>query len=110
MADSLEAYYDAVPERHRATVTAIRELLYEVHPDAEETLKWRQPTFVVDGRNRFYVAWYAEHVNLGLFRGASTDDPDGLLDGTGEAMRHVSFVEAEEVGDPAVRALVERAE
>lgn len=109
MVDSLDAYYEAVPTRHRGTVDAVRRVVSEVHPDAEETLKWNQPTFVLDGENRFYIAWYEDHVNLGIFAGADVDDPDGLLDGTGKAMRHVAFHDAEAVGDPAVRALVERA-
>lgn len=99
----------SVLERHRGTAEAARTLVLECHPDAEETRKWNQPTHVVDGENRFYLAHYAEHVNLGFHEGASVDDPEGLLSGTGKAMRHVKLTSPEDLDDPALRALVERA-
>lgn len=109
MTDDVEAFFADVPERHRETVEAARDLVLECHPDAEETLRWNQPTYVVDGENRFYLAHYADHVNLGFFLGASVDDPEELLDGTGDAMRHVKLTDPADADDPDLRALVERA-
>lgn len=109
MDEEVQAFFDEVPERHRETVEAARALVLKCHPDAEETLKWNQPTYVVGGENRFYLAHYAEHVNLGFHEGASVDDPDGLLSGTGKAMRHVKLASPDDLDDPDLRALVERA-
>jgi uncharacterized protein DUF1801 len=38
-----------------------------------------------------HVAVYARHVNLGFNRGTELDDPDGLLQGTGKRVRHITI-------------------
>ncbi len=40
-----------------------------------------------------HVAVYAPHVNLGFNRGAQMNDPDGVLQGTGNAVRHITIRE-----------------
>ena len=107
--DDVEAFLDAVPDEHRPTVDAIRTTIFDVYPDATETIKWNKPIYDVDGVDRFYVDHYTEHVSLGFMQGASLEDPDGKLEGTGKSMRHVKFGDPEEVADPAVRSLVEDA-
>ena len=107
--DEIEDYLDAVPDEHRPTVDAIRDLLFDVHPEATETIKWSKPTYAVDGTDRFYVDHYTNHVSLGFMQGTSLEDPDGRLEGTGKNMRHVKFRDPDEVADPAVRSLVENA-
>jgi hypothetical protein len=50
-----------------------------------------------------------ERVNLGLTQGAVLKDPEGLLEGTGEKIRHVKLTSPEAASQPPVRALVEEA-
>ncbi|MEP7294466.1 MAG: DUF1801 domain-containing protein, partial [Chloroflexota bacterium] len=50
-----------------------------------------------------------ESVNLGFARGASLNDPDKLLEGTGKRARHVKFKSAEAMDQPAVQELLEAA-
>lgn len=45
-------------------------------------------------------------VNLRFFRGTSLDDPEGLLEGTGKAMRHVKVRSIEDADRFAVRDLL----
>src|SRR5207248_2713755 len=47
-----------------------------------------------------------ERVNLGLANGVDLDDPDGLLEGDGKAIRHVKLTSLEAAGAPAVKELV----
>jgi hypothetical protein len=49
------------------------------------------------------------YLNLGFYHGASLPDPDGLLEGSGKALRHVKLASLDEVGSRAVRRLVESA-
>ena len=48
-------------------------------------------------------------VNLGFPRGVDLPDPAGLLTGTGKRARHVHITAIQEVGMPALRALLEAA-
>ena len=45
-------------------------------------------------------------VNLGFWHGTSVPDPDGLLEGTGKALRHVKVTDETMARSDAVRALV----
>jgi hypothetical protein len=56
-----------------------------------------------------YIMPHSKHVNLGFFKGAHLDDPDGLLEGTGKGLRHVKLRNKEGVDTPAIRALIQRA-
>lgn len=53
-----------------------------------------------------YIAPAGEHVNLGFFYGADLDDPDGLLEGSGKAMRHIKLRSLADLKRPGVRALL----
>ena len=56
-----------------------------------------------------YVNVFAAHVNVGFFYGAALADPVGLLEGSGERMRHVKLKAGAEVDDGALRRLIEGA-
>ncbi len=51
-------------------------------------------------KNSFvYITGFSKHANLGFLGGASLNDPDGVLEGTGAAMRHVKFASASEIAE-----------
>lgn len=50
-----------------------------------------------------------ERVNLGLANGADLPDPHGLLEGSGEKIRHVKLTSTQAASAPAVRELVQSA-
>lgn len=54
-----------LPDDRRAALQAIRERVHELYPDATETIRYRMPTFVVDGHaiggflaHRDFLSWY----------------------------------------------------
>src|SRR5207253_7538495 len=55
------------------------------------------------------ISLQKERVNLGLANGAGLPDPEGLLEGTGQGIRHVKLTSPEAAGAPAVRQLVQGA-
>ena len=67
----------------------LRSLILEAIPDAAESIKWGTPNYDKDGSvcsirsGKGFVA-----LQFGPI-GTSLEDPDGLLEGTGKAMRHV---------------------
>jgi hypothetical protein len=64
----------------RTCGSQVQELLHDGHPTA----------CVADAAFG-YVNAFKAHVNVGFFRGAEIDDPEGLLEGTGKFMRHVKL-------------------
>ena len=47
-----------------------------------------------------HIAVYAKHVNLGFNQGATLDDPKGVLQGTGKAVRHITIKTASDLEQP----------
>lgn len=57
----------------------------------------------------FHIAVYSKHVNLGFNDGASLDDPKGLLQGSGNRIRHISIKTPDDLKRPELRAYIRRA-
>ena len=57
----------------------------------------------------FHIAVYSRHVNLGFNDGATLDDPNGILQGDGNRIRHISVKTAKELQRPEIRSYIRRA-
>jgi hypothetical protein len=77
--------------------------------DVTELLHDGHPTACVGKAAFAYVNAFKAHVNVGFFRGAELDDPDGLLEGTGRMMRHVKLKPGLPVDSGALEKLIRRA-
>ena len=99
----------------RPVVNALRALVYEIDPSACEVVRLgdRAATYGVGPRRMVdgyaYILPHTRWVNLGFYRGAYLADPNAVLEGTGAKMRHVKVRSLEDVGNPALRTLVEAA-
>jgi hypothetical protein len=101
---------------------AVRALVYEVLPQAVEVV-WPKQGSVGwgTGPKKFteqfaYLMPFKRHVTLGFYRGGELPDPDGLLPRTGGrqvsgslSMRSLKLTSPDDVGRPALRALIEAA-
>lgn len=76
----------------------VRELLHDGHPTA-----------CVEEAAFAYVDAFRAHANVGFYRGAELDDPSGLLEGTGNLMRHVKLGPGRDVDSRALKRLIETA-
>jgi hypothetical protein len=66
------------------------DLVKQAVPEASASIKWSQPVFELGGPF-CYIKPAKNHVNLGFWWGVKMDDPEGLLQGTGEKMRHIKI-------------------
>ncbi|MEZ4592153.1 MAG: DUF1801 domain-containing protein [Chloroflexota bacterium] len=53
-----------------------------------------------------YIGPFKKHINLGFYYGADLPDPQNLLEGTGQNLRHIKIRQPEQLENPAVRDLV----
>ncbi len=92
---------------------ASRALIFDVMPRAVEVVWPRQRTAGYGtGPKKMsdqfcWLAPYTKHVVFGFYYGQELPDPDSLLEGTGQPMRHVKILNREDLADPALRRLVE---
>ena len=88
---AIDAYVRSVKGELGALVARLVALVRSNVPGHDELRIHGAPQFCIDGEPFCYVVGYAKHVNLGFCEGAGLRDPEGLLEGTGKAMRHVKI-------------------
>jgi len=62
-AESIDAYIADFPERIRKILKTIRATVRKAAPQAEETIKYAMPTFMLDG-NLIHFAAFQNHIGL----------------------------------------------
>jgi hypothetical protein len=88
------------------------ELLRSVAPEAVEWVSpGRNGVFYGTSANSMkaaicYIAAFKAHVNIGFLRGTSLSDPEQLMEGTGENLRHIKIRRVEDLQKPALRQLL----
>ena len=106
MAEKTVENYIGDLEGWQAQVTAqLDRIIMEVEPKASKVIKWAQPTYESDGLLCYFKA-FKTHINFGFFRGSELDDPKGILEGTGDKMRHVKLKYQQELDENALKALI----
>lgn len=109
---TFEELMDDTEAALRPVARRLREIVFEVHPEAVEVVRLgdRAATYGLGPRKMSegycYVLPHTRWVNLGFYMGAELPDPDGLLEGTGAKLRHVKVRTLDAADTPAVRALI----
>ena len=99
---AVESYVASAPPDVRAILVELLELVLETLPEAATSIKRGRPVFSV-GSDLCYLAKARGHATLGFFRGVELDDPAGMLEGSGERLRHVKVRSGAEVPRGALR-------
>ena len=109
---TFEDLLEMTSEPLRPVAVALRDAIVRLHPEVSEVVRLgeRAATFGVGPRKMSegyaYILPHRRWINLGFFRGASLPDPEGLLEGTGAAMRHVKVHSLEEARRPEILTLL----
>ncbi len=92
------------------TLSRMRQLIQEAHPDVVEEWKWMTPVWSHDGIICTGES-YKSVVKLTFAKGASLKDPARLFNASldGNARRAIDIREGEQVDESAFRALVREA-
>ncbi len=109
--------YLACYDPHISNLTlALREVVLEQAPDAIESISKGYAVaigFSFTGKplkdGFCHIVTYSSHVNLGFNRGALLPDPNGVLQGTGKLIRHVTVRKENELDRPFVRRYLQAA-
>lgn len=99
---TVDEYVKSLDDWQAEIVTALREQVKNAVPDATEAFKWAQPVYEVNGPF-CYIKAFSKYVNFGFWRGVDLDDPHGLLEGSGDRMRHVKLTSAKEIRKKALQ-------
>jgi hypothetical protein len=87
---TVDGYIKELEQIKGEIVTKIRQIILDVSPDIKESIKWAQPVYENNGPFA-YIKALKNDVNLGFWRGIDIVDPKGILQGSGEKMRHIKL-------------------
>ena len=105
---AVDAYIAQLEIWQAEIVSKVRIIILASVPKAEEAIKWAQPVYSVNGPFA-YIKAFKSSVNFGFWRGVDIDDPGGLLQGSGEKMRHVKLTNLDDVDQGAFTDFVNQA-
>ena len=93
----------------------LREYILELYPECNELVYHTHAlTAVFSISDRLSDAFcmlpmYTNHLNLGFNKGTLLKDPNNLLTGTGNLIRHIDVKKTSDYRNPKVKALVQEA-
>jgi hypothetical protein len=96
----------------QAIAKALKELIASIHPEFVE-VAWPRQKIASYGvgpkkmsEHYAYIAPYKAYVNLGFYHGVALKDPAGLLDGSGQRLRHIKIMSLADVGKKELGTLL----
>jgi hypothetical protein len=89
-------------------VNSLREIVRAAAPKATESIKWGQPVYEENGPFA-YIKSSKSHIAFGFWRGAELADPNGMLVGEGERMKHVKIASMKDIQKKQLQAFVKEA-
>jgi hypothetical protein len=95
-ASAVKAYLAKLKPAARMVSQTLRQLVLEAVPGIQESLKWGMPCYSHNGMV-CYISPAKAHVSFGFYRGTELTDPQGLLEGEGNKMRHVKVRSPEDI-------------
>ena len=89
-------YIDGANEAQIHLLEKIRLLIHQAVPETTEAIKWGFPVFART-KDYAYLRFSKKHITLGFYNIDKIDDPDNLLEGTGNTLRHIKIRKDEDI-------------
>jgi hypothetical protein len=101
----IDEYVAKLPGWQQVIVERLISCVTTAVPDATVAIKWSQPVFTTNGPF-CYIKPAKAHVSFGFWWGARMNDPNGVLEGSGDKMRHMKFADGDEINCPALTPMI----
>lgn len=75
---------------------ALRKLIHETVDNVSEEIKWGFPVFA-QTKDFAYFRFTKKHITLGFYNIDKIKDPDNLLEGTGNTLKHIKIKRKDEI-------------
>lgn len=83
-------YIAKAPEAQIQILETLRSLIHQSVTDVSEEVKWNMPVFK-QTKDFAYLRFSKQHVTLGFYRFDKIDDPENLLEGEGNTLKHIKI-------------------
>jgi hypothetical protein len=106
--NTIEDYINDQETDKRTIVKNLVSIVEHAAPNGDKGIKWSQPVFWDDNGPFCFIKAHKNHVNIGFWRGVQLKDPKGLLEGSGEKMRHIKISEKGDIDSEAITDFVKQ--
>lgn len=89
-------YIDNASEEQIDILEALRKLIHETVENVSEEVKWNMPVFN-NGKDFAYLRFAKKHITLGFYNIDKIQDPDNLLEGEGNTLKHIKIKSKAEI-------------
>ena len=105
---TVDAYIARLEAWQAEIVTGVRQIVLKAAPEAKEAINWAQPVYSSNGPFA-YIKAFKNSVNFGFWPGVDLADPQGILEGSGEKMRHVKLSSLDDIDEQAFSDFIQQA-
>ena len=90
-------YIEQFSPEFQKMIFHLRNLVFQIVPEATEAIKWNALTFSFHKKPICYVAGFTHHVTFAFHNGTMLRDPGGILMGSGKFLRYIKYISADEI-------------
>jgi len=106
---SADPYFAKIPASLNPIAKRLRAIIRGAAPRASEAIKWGMPVYEHKGM-LCYIRARPAYITFGFYnQGIHLPDPDGILEGTGETMRHAKIASASQIDNALFTRWVKQA-
>ena len=89
-------YLNSATEEQIAILNVLRKLIHDTVANVSEEIKWNMPVFN-NGKDFAYLRFSKKHITLGFYNIDKILDPDNLLEGEGNTLKHIKIKSEHEI-------------
>lgn len=91
-------YVNNADSKQKELLEQIRALIHKSVPDTRENIKWGFPVFSKN-KDFAYLRFAKKHITLGFYHIDKIDDPDQLLEGDGNTLKHIKIKSSADINE-----------
>jgi hypothetical protein len=89
-------YIDKATAEQIVILETLRKLVHETIGNVSEEIKWGFPVFA-QIKDFAYLRFSKKHITLGFYNIDKIKDPDNLLEGEGNTLKHIKIKSADDI-------------
>lgn len=98
----VETYISKTSIAQQEILTSLRNIILE-QDDVSEAIKWGFPVFAKESMDFAYLRTAKDHITLGFYSINKLIDPDNLLQGKGNTLKHIKLKSVDDINAPLIR-------
>jgi hypothetical protein len=106
---SFDEYFADQSPKNRSIIRTLRTFVKRIAPGLQESVKWGNGCWVLGKAPVAYVYSARDYVQFGSFRGSGLTDPQRILEGKGQYVRHIKVHKASDIDEDTFKALLRQA-